>query len=115
MPLGRAEPPVSAAPLADNALMGLSSLKTGASQGVLGGGVMKKSPGSQGSCQKDLQDYDPSRNALFISRAVGKFQEEIKSRQADKANNQSKTLRNGDYGQASRKLKSYFKLHKHLM
>ena len=32
----------------------------------VGGGVMKKSPGSQGSCQKDLQDYDPSRNALFI-------------------------------------------------
>ena len=29
-----------------------------------GGGVMKKSPGSQSSCQKDLQDYDPSRNAL---------------------------------------------------
>lgn len=32
----------------------------------VGGGLMKKSPGSQGSCQKDLQGYDPSRNALSV-------------------------------------------------
>ena len=41
MPFGRAEPPVSAALLADKALMGSSRLKTGASQVAL---VVKPPP-----------------------------------------------------------------------
>ena len=49
MPLRRAEPPGSAAPLADSALMGLSRLKTGASQVVL---VMKTPPATAGGTRE---------------------------------------------------------------